>query len=87
MVLDLFLFVGFVLSSVFLFRLVLSGIISTWFFELLSILVFEGDLRVSMTCALELSFSFYFLGNIRKGSRIVRGKLELPQASISWIQH
>jgi len=50
-------------------------------------LVFEGDIRISMTCALELSFSFYFLGNIRKDLRIIRGKLELPQASISWIQH
>jgi len=25
-------------------------------------LVFEGDIRISMTCALELSFSFHFLG-------------------------
>jgi len=53
--------VGFVLSSIFplqacAFWAHLDLVFGTSFF-----LVFEGDLRVLMTCAVELSFSFYFL--------------------------
>jgi len=36
------------------------------FFVTSLFLVFEGDIRVSKTCALELSFSFHFLGILGK---------------------
>jgi hypothetical protein len=61
MVLDLFLFVGFGLSSfssqacAFWDHLIL--VFETSFF----LEVFVGDFGISMTCALGLSFSFHFL--------------------------